>query len=118
MESLVMKDLTMISLPAMIVEGMMGLVNMITYDTDGLGYSVYYYTQFMIRSDSIKLLAVDGVFPQYSTLLNKEYPYTADVYAVIRSDLDTASTAYKLYELLLSPSGKSLINESGYIPYY
>ncbi len=118
MESLVMKDLTMINLPDMIVEGMMGLVNRIEYDKNGLGYSVYFYTQFMIRSDSIKLLAVDGVFPEFTTLKNNEYPYTTDVYAVIRSDLDTTSTAFKLYQLLLTTQGQNVISESGYIPYY
>ncbi len=36
----------------------------------------------------------------------------------IREDLDKSSTAYKLHELLLTTSGQSVINESGYIPYY
>ena len=118
MESLVMKELTMIDLPDMIVLGMLGLINRIEYDREGLGYSVNYYTKYMVRSDSIKLLAVDGVYPDYNTLKNREYDYTTNVYAVIREDLDKSSTAYKLYELLLTASGQSVINESGYIPYY
>lgn len=118
MESLVMKDLTMINSPDMISYGMMGLINRIEYETDGLGYSVYYYTQFMIRSDSVKIIAVDGVYPDFKALKEKNYPYTTDVYAVIRNDLDTSSMAYKLYEMLSTPSGQSIINESGYIPYY
>lgn len=118
MESLVMNGLPMIKLPDMMIEGMMGLVNRIEFDKSGLGYSVYYYTKYMIRSDSIKMLAIDGIYPDYENLKSKKYNYTAEVYAVIRSDLDTASTAYKLYNLLLSPAGQNLINESGYIPYY
>ena len=118
MESLVMKDLTMIDLPDMIAYGMMGLINQIEYDREGLGYSVNYYTQYMVRSDSIKLLAVDGVYPEYTFLKNRAYSYTTNVYAVIREDLDNSSTAYKLNELLLKASGQSVINESGYIPYY
>ena len=118
MESLIMKDLTMIDLPDMIVLGMLGLINRIEYDREGLGYSVNYFTQYMVRSDSIKLLAIDGVYPGYNTLKNREYGYTTNVYAVIREDLDKSSTAYKLYELLLTASGQSVINESGYIPYY
>jgi phosphate transport system substrate-binding protein len=118
MESLVMKDLTMIDSPDMIAYGMMGLINRIEYDREGLGYSVNYYTQYMVRSDSIKLLAVDGVYPDYSTLKNREYGYTTNVYVVIREDLDKFSSAYKLHELLLTTSGQSVIKESGYIPYY
>lgn len=56
MESLVMKDLTMLELPDMI---MMGMINQIEYDREGLGYSVNYYTQNMVRSDSVKILAID-----------------------------------------------------------
>jgi len=118
MESLVMKDLTMLDLPDMIMHGMMGLINQIEYDREGLGYSVNYYTQYMIRSDSVNILAVDGVYPDYKMLKNKEYGYTTEVYVIIREDLDKSSTAYKLHELLLTASGQSVINESGYIPYY
>ncbi len=118
MESLVMKDLTMLDLPDMIMMGMMGMINQIEYDREGLGYSVNYYTQNMVRTDSINLLAVDGVYPDYKTLKNREYGYTTDVYVVIRADLDKSSTAYKLHELLVTTSGQSVIGESGYIPYY
>lgn len=118
MESLVMKGLKMLDLPDMIAYGMIGLINMIEYDKQGLGYSVNYYTQYMVRSDSIKLIAIDGVYPDYNTLKNKEYGYTTNVYAIIREDLDKSSIAYKLYELLSTASGQNVINESGYIPYY
>ncbi len=118
MESLVMKDLDMPDLPDMIAYGMIGLINLIEYDREGLGYSVNYYTRYMIRSDSVKTIAVDGVYPDYNKLRDKSYPYTTDVFAVIRADQDKSSTAYKLYELLTTASGQAVINESGYIPYY
>jgi len=35
--------------------------------------------------------------------------------AVIRSDLDKSSMAYKLYELLQTETGKGAIAESGYV---
>ncbi len=118
MEALVMKDLQMIDAPDMIMYGMIGLVNQIEYDPEGLGYSVNYYTQYMIRSDSVKRIAVDGVYPDYNALRTREYNYTAEVYAVIRENLDKNSEAYKLFELLGEPSGQKVIKESGYIPYY
>jgi phosphate transport system substrate-binding protein len=118
MKSLVMGNLPMLDLPDMIIYGMMGLINQIEYDKEGLGYSVNYYTQYMVRSDSIKLLAVDEVYPNYNSIRNNEYGYTTIVYVVIREDLDITSTAYKLYELLLNASGQNVIKESGYIPYY
>jgi phosphate transport system substrate-binding protein len=118
MEKLVMKDLKMLDLPDMIAFGMMGMINQIEYDREGLGYSVNYYTQYMVRSDSVKLLSVDGVYPDHKSIKNREYGYSTDVFVVIRADLDKSSTAYGLYELLSKPAGQKVINESGYIPYY
>jgi phosphate transport system substrate-binding protein len=102
----------------MMIYGMIGLINALEYDTEGLGYSVNYYTQYMIRSDKIKLLAVDGNAPDYMNIKSRKYGYAAEVYAVIRGDLDITSTAYRLYQLLLMASGQDVIKESGYIPYY
>ncbi len=118
METLIMKDLEMIEAPDMIMYGMIGLINQIEFDRQGLGYSINYYTRYMIRSDSIKLMKVDGVYPDFNTLKMRAYPYTTEVYVVIRKDLEENSMAYKLYELLLSPKGQDIVGESGYIPYY
>ena len=118
MESLVMKDLEMPDLPDMIIYGMLGLINQLEYDREGLGYSVNYYTHYMIRSDSVKMLSVDGVYPDYNMIRKREYPYTTNVYAVVREDLDKSSKAWQLYELLQSSSGQNVVDESGYIPYY
>lgn len=118
MDLLVMKDLEMLDFPDMIIYGMMGLINAIEYDHEGLGYSVNYYTQYMVRSDSIKRLTVDGNYPDYNSIKNRKYPYTANVYAVIRKDLDENSEAHQLYYLLLMASGQHVIKESGYVPYY
>lgn len=118
MKNLVMEDVEMIKSPDMIIQGMLGLINQIEYDTEGLGYSVNYYTKYMIRSDSIKLLSVDGVYPSDDMIKNRVYPYAENVYAVIREDLDVESSAYKLFELLKSTQGQNYIRESGYIPYY
>lgn len=118
MESLMMKDLEMADFPNMMIEGMIGLINILEHDVQGLGYSVYYYTKKMIRSESIKIMDVDGITPDYENLKSRKYGYTAEVYAVIRNDLDVNSTAYKLYQLLTTDAGQRVIKESGYIPYY
>lgn len=118
MLSLVMKDLTMMDLPEMILMGMMGPIYRITDDRNGLGYTVYFFEQFMAPNDSLKLLAVNGVVPGYKTLQKEEYIYTTEVYAAIRTDLDKSSNAYHLYQWLTTDEGQSAIEESGYIPYY
>jgi phosphate transport system substrate-binding protein len=116
MLSLVMKDLTMMEFPELILYGMMGPIYQITFDREGLGYTVYFFEQFMAPHDSLKLLGVNGVVPEYSTLRNKHYTYTTDVYAVIREDMDRSSTAYLLYLWLQTEEGQAVVAESGYIP--
>jgi hypothetical protein len=41
----------------------------------------------------------------------------AEVYVVVRSDLNQLSMAYKISPLLLSEAGRPVIAESGYVPY-
>jgi phosphate transport system substrate-binding protein len=118
MLDLVMKDLQMPDYPDMILYGMMGPINRITSDRDGLGYTVYFFEQFMAPNDNLKLLAVNGINPEYNTLRKKQYIYTTDVFTVIRKDLDSQSNAYRLYQWLQTYNGQKVIEESGYIPYY
>jgi phosphate transport system substrate-binding protein len=118
MDELVMKDLKMSDFPNMLIFGMMGLINALESDRDGLGYSVYYYTQYMARNENVKQLKVDGYYPDSNSIKTRDYKYTANVYAVIRKDLQRTSEAYRLYELLLKTAGQKVIAESGYVPYY
>jgi phosphate transport system substrate-binding protein len=118
MESLVMKDLTMADLPLMEASyTMWGPFDLLSYDENGICYTVYYYNGFMARNPKVKHIGVDSVYPDYSTLKSREYPYITDVFAMVREDLDQSSMAYRLYELLLTSAGTGVIKESGYVPY-
>jgi phosphate transport system substrate-binding protein len=82
-------------------------------------FSVYYYKEMMIRNsygNSVKTLAINGIEPNAQTIADKTYPYTAEVYAVIRSDLPEKSLAYKLYKWLQSIEGQKVVWENGYVP--
>ena len=116
MISLVMKDLAIIDAPEMTLEGMMGPINVISDDVNGVGYSVYFFEEFMAPNEKLKLSAVDGVLPNSESIQSWQYPYTTEVFAVIRSDLDQDGNAYRMYEWLKSEEGQSIIAESGYIP--
>ena len=84
-------------------------------DVDALGYTVYYYKEQIVRDNVVNSLAINAIEPTGKSIKNKTYPYIAEVYVAIRSDLDKNSMAYKLYELLQSEAAKSVIAESGYI---
>lgn len=116
METLVMKDLVMPQWPVEMLSSMMLAFTAIRSEVNGLCYTVYYYKEQIVRDNNlVKTLAVDGVSPNRATIRERKYPYTTEVYAVIRSDLDQSSMAYKLYELLKSPAARAVIEESGYV---
>lgn len=121
MDMLIMKDLEYTDLPVYkenLVFTMVGLIDAIGGNKFALGYTVYYYNEFIIRPDKeyLKTIAIDGVKPTGQTIVNRSYPYTTEVYAVIRADLDRSSITYRVYEWLQTDEGKQAISKSGYIP--
>jgi len=116
MKSLVMLDFPMINAPEMMLPSMMAPINAISNDPDGIGYSVYFYEQFMAPNESLKLCGVNGVVPSFETIQARIYPFTTEVYSVIRADLPTDSIAFRLRNWVLSTEGQAVVAESGYVP--
>jgi phosphate transport system substrate-binding protein len=116
MEKLVMQGTQMIDAPDMIVEGMMGPFNALSSDTLGIGYSVYFYAEHMFTSETVVLIAVDGVAPTSETIGKNTYPLTTEVYIVIREDTPEDSTARLFRDWLLSEEGQEVVAGSGYVP--
>ena len=121
MDLLVMKDLEyFMGLPKyeeVVVSSMPGAFEVVGNDVNSLCYTVYYYKEQIVRGEGyVKTITVDGIYPDKETIGNRSYPHVAEVYAIIRADLDKSSMAYKLYEWLQTEEGKDVIRESGYIP--
>ncbi|HDL17540.1 MAG TPA: hypothetical protein ENH29_00630 [Bacteroidetes bacterium] len=116
METLVMEGLHMIDAPAMILHSMMGPINRLVEDPYGLGYTVYFFNQYMAARDKIKLCWINGIEPNYESLSNGDYVFTTKVVIAIRSDLDKNSTAFTLWKWLQTKAGREAIADSKYIP--
>jgi phosphate transport system substrate-binding protein len=86
-----------------------------TNEEDAIGYSYYYYVTDMWKNDKVKLLAVDGVYPDKETIRDGAYPIRTAYYAVIRSDEPDDSNARKLLDWILSPQGQQIAEEAGYV---
>jgi len=120
METLVMKDIGMSDWPLSqdpthILGGMDLVFRTVSQDVNSICFSLYYYNEQMMKENIAKTIAVDGVPPDKKTIKAKTYPYVTEVLAVIRSDLDKSSMAYKLYELMISETAKPVITDSGYV---
>jgi phosphate transport system substrate-binding protein len=116
MKSLVMKDLLILDVPPMVLPKMIAPFYAVSDDPLGIGYSVYYYEQNMAPNERVKLCAVEGIDPHPQSISSKAYPFTTEVYVVIREDLSPESSAYRMRDWLLSSEGQVVVEESGYVP--
>ena len=117
MEKLVLRGQQMIDAPDMILLTMMGLINKVEEDTNGIGYTVYFYNTTMVPRPLVKMISVNGVYPSSATIADRSYAYTSPVVAVIRKDIDVNSTAYLFWKWLQTWDGQRTISKSGYVPY-
>lgn len=116
---LVMKELTPINPPTeRIVEGMGELIDSVAVyknAPNALGYSYYYFVVDMWSNQNVKLLEVDGVYPNETTIRTGEYPITTAYYAVIRADEPKDSPVRQMIDWILSEEGQNLAEEAGYV---
>ena len=120
MLSLVMKDKEIMEPPTTQLQMEMGeLVDAIAdYDNaaDAIGYSYFYYVNTMYKRDTIKMLAVDGVYPSIETIKNGEYPIFTNGFIVLRADEPNDSPASKWVDAVLGKRGSQIIEAKGYVP--
>ena len=116
MEKLVMLGAPMIDAPDMMIETMMGLISAVEWEPAGIGYSVYFYANFIQAAETIKLVAIEGVPPSTATITDRSYPLTTEVYAVTRTGMPLDSTAIQLRDWLLTGEGQAVVAASAYVP--
>lgn len=79
-----------------------------------VGYSFRYYLSGMVADGNVKMLAVDGVYPDADNIRNGSYPISTDFYVVYRSDNENGNVK-RLAEWLLSEEGQTMIEACGYV---
>jgi len=116
---LVMKDLKPMDPPKdQVIGGMGELIDAIAaYDNDlsALGYSYYYFVVDMWGNQDVKLLKVDGVYPDQKSISSGKYPVRTAYYAVIRADEPKDSPVRQMIAWILSEKGQKLAEEAGYV---
>lgn len=84
-------------------------------EADAIGYSYYYFVTDMWNNKDVKLLAVDGVYPDAKTIGDGSYPIKTAYYAVLRKEEPKNSNARKLLAWILSEKGQQIAEEAGYV---
>lgn len=116
-ETLVMDGLTIADFPELQVGNlMMSPYYQLDADKTGIAYSPFYYYSVIVDNASTKAIGINGVEMTKENIRNNTYPYTTEVHATVRSDIDKKSPAYRLFEFLTTPEGQNVVKESGYVP--
>lgn len=80
-----------------------------------IGFSFRYYMDGIVDNGKVKMLSLNGVYPDAENIKNGEYPIIAQFYAIYREDNENPNIPL-LIEWILSEEGQTIIGESGYIP--
>ncbi len=100
------------------IRGMGGIIRMVSdYGNYGnaIGFSFRFFTQSMVNSPDIKILKVNGVYPDIEFIKNKQYPITENMYAITNVKNNKPNVT-KLLDWILSDQGQYLVEKTGYCP--
>ncbi len=113
-----MKDKTLVTPPTdRVVEAMTGIIEK-TSDyknfKNAIGFSFRFYSTEMVKSNHIKLLSLNGVYPSEENIRNGTYPISNNFYAVTRKD--KSENVKKFLDWMTGEEAQYLVEQTGYIP--
>lgn len=88
--------------------------NLFGFTGRAVGFSFRYYVSGIVGNGGVKMLSVDGVYPDKENIKNGTYPLTYDFYAIYRSDNKNANIK-PFIDWILSDGGQEIIEKSGYV---
>lgn len=79
-----------------------------------IGYSFRFYVEGVVADGGVKLLSLDGAYPDRENIQSGAYPIVNHFYAVYRSDNDNENIPV-LIDWMLSEEGQRIVEETGYV---
>ena len=79
-----------------------------------IGFSFRFYVEELTKHGHIKMLELNGVYPDRNNVQSNAYPIVSNFYAVTRKN-ETNPNVQKVLDFVLSPTGQSIIDEVGYV---
>ncbi len=87
--------------------------NPIAFLGSSIGFSFRYYVEGIVENGSVKMLSLNGVYPDKENIKNGSYPIVSNFYAVYRKDNEN-SNIKPFIQWILSEEGQKIVEESGY----
>lgn len=79
-----------------------------------IGFSFRFYVEEVVREGDVKLLSINGYPPEGDHLLNDDYPFVSEFYAVYRAD-NANENVERFIEWVQSDEGQDIVEKTGYI---
>ncbi|MCM1330333.1 MAG: phosphate ABC transporter substrate-binding protein, PhoT family, partial [Ruminococcus sp.] len=97
------------------MDGVPAEKNYNAYRGSPIGFSFRFYTTGMRGNDGVKMLSVDGAYPDVQSVSSGEYPISAEFYAVYNKENPNPNVSV-LIDWFLSESGQKIVEDTGYVP--
>ncbi|MCM1578580.1 MAG: substrate-binding domain-containing protein [Ruminococcus sp.] len=95
------------------MDGRQTVPNYDSFRGSPIGFSFRYYVTGMRENEGIKLLCLNGVYPDKESIAKGEYPLTVDFYAVYDKRNGNPNIPL-LIDFFLSDEGQRIVEETGY----
>lgn len=79
-----------------------------------IGFSFRYYMDGVVENEDVKMLSLNGVYPNKENIENDTYPVIAQFYAIYRADNENENIPV-LIDWILSDEGQKIIEDTGYV---
>lgn len=80
---------------------------------NAIGYSFLFFVETLHANENIKILSIDGVYPDKNNIRNGTYPFVYHFYAITLEGRESAETK-QLLQWLDSEDAKTIIEGAGY----
>ena len=101
-----------------VVGGMGGIVSQAAdYANYGnsIGFSFRFYVNEMVKNKEVKILKINGIYPDLETIGNGTYPMASSFFAITLTDNDKPNVS-KFLDWVVSEQGQYLVKKTGYCP--
>lgn len=88
--------------------------NTLGFFGSAIGFSFRYYVESLVANGKVKMLGLNGVYPNKENIKNRSYPIIGEIYAVYDKNNKNENIA-KILEWILSAQGQEIIEQSGYV---
>lgn len=82
---------------------------------NAIGFTSRYNMANFINNPNIKILKIDGIYPNIKNIYNNSYPITIPIYAITYEG-NTNQNVNKLIDWILSEEGQYLVKKTGFSP--